>query len=188
MKDSGPYSQRRSLNFPLFFKALILLKRRFRQNRQGLSIRFSPTCLVLILIGLWPIIGCGGPADTAKRGPTSLGRAKPEGLLLVTRDLDLGSLPVGGSIEAMLAVKNPSQTETVRVDRYEVSQPGVLIDPKRMELAPGASGPINLIVQPEATREPGRQNWDVTGWDPNQRVAFRLTIHLEVKSPAAAGP
>ena len=180
MKDQGPYSQRRLLYFPLPHKARNMLKPPFRQNRQGRWIRFSLTGLFLILIGLGPIVGCGGPAEPAKRGPTSLGRAKPEGLLLVTRELDLGTLPVGGSIEAMLAVKNPNQTEAVRVERYEISGEGLLIDPKRMELGPGGSGPINLIVQSEATREPGPRSWDVTGWDEQQRVAFRVTIHLKV--------
>lgn len=183
MKDLRPYSQRKLLNFPSTCKGLILLKPRFRQNRQGRSIRSSSTGLLLILIGLWPIIGCGGPKPQEKRGPTALGRAKPEGLLLVTRDLDLGTLPVGGSIEAMMAVKNPSQTETIKVERFEVTRAGILIDPKRMELAPGGSAPINLIVQPEATEEPGKQSWDVTGWETQQRLAFRITIHLEVKSP-----
>lgn len=188
MKHDSPYSQRRRPDFSAFSKAPIILKPLFRQNRQGRLIRFSLTRHFLILIGLLPIIGCGGQPAAEKRGPTSLGRAKPEGILLVTRDLDLGTLPVGGTIEAMLAVKNPSGTETIQVERYEISRSGVLIDPKRLQMPPMSSNPINLIIQPEATQEPGKQSWDVTGWDPQQRLAFRTTIHLEVKaSPPVPG-
>lgn len=179
MKKHTCKSQRKT---PVFSRSPMLansIKQLIQQNRQSRRNRFILPMIFLVLIALSPLIGCGGPADS-KPGPKALGRAKPEGLLLVTRELDLGVIPVGGSMEAMLAMKNPSQTETIRVDRYEISLAGVQIDPRRLELVPGATGPINIIIGPEATAQSADLQCEISGWDDQNRVAFRTRFKLKV--------
>jgi len=156
------------------------LKPRFRYIQKNRSIYTRTTVFLGLLIGLLQIVGCTGQKDSVTKPSGSSQRAKPEGLLLITRELDLGTLPVGGSIEAVLALKNPDEKTAIELERYEINQPGLQIDPKRMSIPAQSSNPIHFLVTPEGTQTAGDQTWEVTGWDAQERVAFRTTLKLKV--------
>ena len=161
------------------------LKPRFRymQNKQFICAR--TTVFFGLLIGLLQIVGCTGQPESVTKPSGSSQRVKPEGLLLITRELDLGTLPVGGSIEAVLALKNPDEKNAIEVERYEINRPGLQIDPKRMTIPAQSSNPIHFLVKPEGTITAGDQTWEVTGWDAQERVAFRTTLKLKVVEKVA---
>ena len=93
------------------------LKPRFRYTQKNRSIYTKTTVFFGLLIGLVQIIGCTGQTDSVTKSSGSSQRVKPEGLLLITRELDLGTLPVGGSIEALLAIKNPDEKTAIELVR-----------------------------------------------------------------------
>jgi len=161
------------------------LKPRFRymQNKQFICAR--TTVFFGLLIGLLQIVGCTGQPESVTKPSGSSQRVKPEGLLLITRELDLGTLPVGGSIEAVLALKNPDEKNAIEVERYVINRPGLQIDPKRMTIPAQSSNPIHFLVKSEGTKTAGDQTWEVTGWDAQERVAFRTTLKLKVVEKVA---
>ncbi len=156
------------------------LKPRFRYTQKNRSIYTKTTVFFGLLIGLVQIIGCTGQTDSMAKSSGSSQRAKPEGLLLITRELDLGTLPAGGSIESLLAIKNPDEKTAIELVRYEINRSGLQIDPKRMSIPAQSSNPIHFLVTPEGTQTTGDQTWEVTGWDAQERVAFRTTLKLKV--------
>lgn len=156
---------------------------RYRQNKQFICAR--TTVFLGLLIGLLQIVGCTGQTESVTKPSGSSQRVKPEGLLLITRELDLGTLPVGGSIEAVLALKNPDEKTAIELERYEINRPGLQIDPKRMTIPAQSSNPVHFLVKPEGTQTTGDQTWEVTGWDAQERVAFRTTLKLKVVEKVA---
>lgn len=117
------------------------------------------------------------PDKTSAESP----RKKPEGLLLIARELDLGTLPVGGTMEAMIALKNPDAKKTYRINRYEISSPGFTVEPSNLEIAPDMTSPVSFLVKPEATKQKATVTCDVTAWDIDNQLLFRTTLRLKVK-------
>lgn len=157
------------------------LKQLFRQKPYIREVPSNRIKDLRISVGLLVFLGCGGTELAEKSAPKSAQRVKPEGLLIITRELDLGTLPLGGTLEATLALKNPSKTESIDVESYEISRPGIDVEPKQMTIAPQATKPIQFKILREATQTPGEQRWDVTALVNQQQVVFRTTLKLKVE-------
>jgi len=106
--------------------------------------------------------------------------AKPEGILMVVRKLDLGTLPLNGRMELLVSAKNQTN-RSITVSGYDVVRPGLLLEPGSFSIEPGESVPITIDVTADATRSPGVHEWDITAKTPAGEVAFRTTLVLIVK-------
>lgn len=133
----------------------------------------------LMICQLW-LSGCNTSVDQSESPTGAAQRIKPEGLLLITRDLDLGKLPQGGSMEILLSVKNPDPLKAFRVEEYEISGNGLRIEPQEFELRPGMSKPVSFRVLPEATQNLGAVNWEISAFDSEKALLFRSRLRLKV--------
>lgn len=136
---------------------------------------------LFVIICFFGITGCSDKATAVSQPTQASQRKKPEGQLLISREIDLGTLPVGGSLEAMLAVKNPDSLNNFRIELYEISQPGFSVEPKKFEVTPGMTSPISFLVRPEATKNAGVVSCDVTALDAQKQLMFRTTLRLKVE-------
>ncbi|MFM7591773.1 MAG: hypothetical protein ACKO85_08260, partial [Isosphaeraceae bacterium] len=108
-------------------------------------------------------------------------RTKPEGRLLIVRELDLGTLPAGGSMEAVLSLKNPSPETAYAARKLIISSPGIAVEPAEFTIAPGATLPLTFQITPDATRNPGHATCDISGLTDTGDLLFRTTLSLKVK-------
>lgn len=106
--------------------------------------------------------------------------AKPEGILTVVRKLDLGTLPLNGRMELLVAVKNQTN-RSITVSGYEVDRPGLRMEPGSFSIEPGESVPVMIDVTTDATRSPGVHKWDITTQTSTDELAFRTTLMLIVR-------
>lgn len=136
---------------------------------------------LFVFICFLGVAGCSEKVTAVSQPGQTSQRKKPEGLLLISREIDLGTLPVGGSLEAMLAVKNPDSLNNFRIELYEISQPGFSVEPKQFEVTSGMTAPISFLVRPEATKNAGILSCDVTALDAEKQLIFRTTLRLKVE-------
>ena len=138
-----------------------------------LSIHF----LLIFLLTMIP--GCGKEEKTSARE-----RLKPEGMVLIVRELDLGKLPVGASMEAVLSAKNPSSDQSYSISRYEIDRPGFAVEPNVITIGPGETGRITFKVSPEATKEPGSVICHISAVGSKNELIFRTSLRLDVTAEA----
>lgn len=153
-----------------------------RYNRQKLDLYNNPfffSVHFLSLIVLAVVSGCGKDEKASGRE-----RIKPEGLVLIVRELDLGKLPVGASMEAVLSAKNPSIDKSYSISRYEIDRPGFAVEPNLITIGPGETGRITFKISPEATKEPGSLVCNISAIGAANELIFRTTLRLNVAAPA----
>jgi hypothetical protein len=135
-----------------------------RYNRQKLDLYNNPfffSVHFLSLIVLAVVSGCGK-----------------------VRELDLGKLPVGASMEAVLSAKNPSIDKSYSISRYEIDRPGFAVEPNLITIGPGETGRITFKISPEATKEPGSLVCNISAIGAANELIFRTTLRLNVAAPA----
>ncbi|MFM7317832.1 MAG: hypothetical protein ACKO5E_12880, partial [bacterium] len=113
--------------------------------------RITHALFFLALACLLPFCSCS-PADKTANSTSARARTKPEGRLLIVRELDLGTLPAGGSMEAVLSLKNPSPETAYAARKLIISSPGIAVEPAEFTIAPGATLPLTFQITPDATR------------------------------------
>lgn len=150
------------------------------QNDKNGRNRIIAGLIFFSFICFFHVCGCA-PSDKTAASSSSRARTKPEGLLLIVRELDLGTLPCGGSMEAVLSLKNPSSDKSYSPAKIGISQPGFSVEPSSFSLAPGATQPLTFKISPEATRTAGNSKCDISGLTETGELLFRTTLKLTVK-------
>jgi hypothetical protein len=154
-----------------------------RHERHGRNLAIVLACFLLAFA-----VACRNDVDSpGSEALKASRRAKPEGLLLVVRQLDLGTLPLNGSMELLLSAKNPTDMEIV-IEKYEVSREGLKIEPTKIAVGPNESIPVTVDLTPVATSVPGSFEWDIAARTPNQELAFRTTLFLIVRDDVVVRP
>ncbi len=142
--------------------------------------RIIPGLIFFSFICFFPFYGCA-PADKTAASSSARARTKPEGLLLIVRELDLGTLPAGGSMEAVLSLKNPSSDKSYAPDSIKISQPGFSVEPATFSIAPEATQPLTFKISPDATRTAGAMECNVSAQSQTGELLFRTTLRIVVK-------